>query len=129
MDPTRSGAVLARHAGIDQDTGQLAADDDGGPRQLVTSSDFCAACQSAGKKADDLVNLFCRAHVRRHFVRVGDANPAQLKYWTGAWLERIRDLYAAHDELIAAWAGAAAPAQRDGGSGCRPAGRGVRRLG
>ena len=26
MDPTRSGAVLARHAGIDEDTGQLAAD-------------------------------------------------------------------------------------------------------
>jgi transposase len=26
MDPTRSGAVLARHAGIDEDTGQLTAD-------------------------------------------------------------------------------------------------------
>jgi transposase len=113
MDPTRSGAVLARHAGIDQDTGQLAADDDGGPRRLVISSDFYAVYQSAGKKADGLVNLFCWAHVRRHFVRAGDANPAQLKYWTDAWLERIRDLYAAHDELMAAWADAAAPAQRE----------------
>src|SRR4249919_951116 len=52
MDPARSGAVLARHAGIDEETGQLTADEDGGPRQLVISSDFYAVYQSAGKKAD-----------------------------------------------------------------------------
>jgi len=40
MDPSRSGAVLARHAGIDEQTGQLADDEDGGPRRLVISSDF-----------------------------------------------------------------------------------------
>ena len=40
MDPTRSGAVLARHAGINEDTGQLVPDEDGGPRRLVISSDF-----------------------------------------------------------------------------------------
>ncbi len=112
MDPTRSGAVLARHAGIDEDTGQLTGDGDG-PRRLVISSDFYTVYQSAGKKADGLVNLYCWAHVRRHFVRAGDANPAQLKYWTQAWLERIRDLYATHDELMAAWRSAAAPAPRD----------------
>jgi transposase len=112
MDPTRSGAVLARHAGIDQDTGQLTPGGDG-PRRLVISSDFYAVYQSAGKKADGLVNLYCWAHVRRHFVRAGDANPAQLKHWTQAWLERIRDLYAAHDELMAAWSSAAAPAPRE----------------
>jgi transposase len=110
MDPSRSGAVLARHAGIDEETGQLAADEDGGLRRLVISSDFYAVYQSAGRKADGLVNLYCWAHVRRHFVRAGDASPAQLKYWTDAWLGRIRDLYAAHDELMAAWACAAAPA-------------------
>ena len=110
MDPSRSGAVLARHAGIDEQTGQLAGDEDGGPRRLVISSDFYAVYRSAGKKADGLVNLFCWAHVRRHFVRAGDANPVQLRYWTEAWLERIRDLYAAHDELTAAWQHAAAPA-------------------
>ena len=38
MDPARAGAVLARHAGIDEKTGQLAADGDGGPRQLVAGS-------------------------------------------------------------------------------------------
>jgi transposase len=51
--------------------------------------------------------------VRRHFVRAGDASPQQLKYWTDAWLERIRDLYAAHDDLMAAWQEAAAPAARE----------------
>ncbi|MGH4010815.1 MAG: IS66 family transposase [Pseudonocardiaceae bacterium] len=110
IDPTRSGAVLARHAGIDEETGQLTDDEDGRPRRLVISSDFYKVYESAGKKADGLVNLYCWAHVRRHFVRAGDANPVQLKYWTHAWLERIRDLYAAHDELTAAWQDAAAPA-------------------
>jgi transposase len=40
MDPARAGAVLARHAGIDEKTGQLAGDGDGdgGPRQLVAGS-------------------------------------------------------------------------------------------
>jgi len=113
MDPSRSGSVLARHAGIDEDTGQLTAGEDGGPRRLVISSDFYAVYQSAGKKADGLVNLFCWAHVRRHFVRAGDAAPVQLRYWTEAWLDRIRDLYAAHDELMAAWHQAAAAAPRE----------------
>ena len=113
MDASRSGAVLARHAGIDEKTGQLCEDGDG-PRRLVISSDFYAVYQSAGKKADGLVNLFCWAHVRRHFVRAGDANPVQLTYWRQAWLDRIKDLYAAHERLMAAWRDAAAPAPREG---------------
>jgi transposase len=112
MDATRSGAVLARHAGIDEKTGQLAADE-GGPRRLVISSDFYAVYQSAGKKADGLVNLYCWAHIRRYFVRAGDANPAQLASWTAAWLERIKNLYAAHAQLMTAWAEAAAPEPRE----------------
>jgi transposase len=106
MDPTRAGVVLARHAGIDSETGQLVGD---GPRRLVISSDFYAVYTSAGKKADGLVNLYCLAHVRRHFVRAGDANPTQLRYWTAAWLERIKALYAAHEQLMTAWTAAAAP--------------------
>jgi transposase len=113
MDATRAGTVLARHAGIDEETGQLTADDGGGPRLLVISSDFYAVYQSAGKKADGLVNLYCWAHIRRYFVRAGDANPAQLKHWTAAWLDRIKDLYAAHAQLMAAWDDAAAPAPRE----------------
>jgi transposase len=113
MDSTRAASVLARHAGIDEDTGQLTQDEDGGPRRLVISSDFYVVYQGAGKKADGLVNLYCWAHVRRHFVRAGDASPVQLKYWTQTWLQLIRDLYRAHDELTAAWHEGAAPAPAD----------------
>ena len=113
MDPSRSGAVLARHAGIDEETGQLLPDSGGGPRRLVISSDFYAVYQSAGKKADGLVNLYCAAHIRRHMVRAGDASPVQLKYWTQNWLALFRDLYRAHDELMAAWQEAAAPPARE----------------
>ena len=125
MDPTRSGAVLARHAGIDEDTGQLAADPGGGPRRLVISSDFYAVYQSAGNKADGLVNLYCWAHIRRYFVRAGDANPAQLRHWTDAWLARIRALYAAH---ASSWRpGRTRPPPRRGkAGGGRPAGGGAR---
>jgi transposase len=113
MDPSRSGAVLARHAGLDEKTGQLLPAADGGPRRLVISSDFYAVYQSAGKKADGLVNLYCAAHVRRHMVRAGDASPVQLRYWTQNWLDLFRDLYKAHDELMAAWQEAAAPPARE----------------
>ena len=113
MDPTRSGAVLARHAGIDQTTGQLVEHPDAGgdkiegPRQLVISSDFYSVYASAGRKATGLINLYCWAHVRRHFVRAGDANPDQLSHWTTAWLERIKNLYTAHEQLSTAWASGA----------------------
>ena len=113
MDPSRSGAVLARHAGLDEETGQLLPAADGGPRRLVISSDFYAVYQSAGKKADSLVNLYCLAHVRRHVVRAGDASPVQLKYWTENWLALFRDLYKAHDELMAAWQENTAPPTRE----------------
>jgi transposase len=113
MDPSRSGAVLARHAGLDEKTGQLLPAADGGPRRLVISSDFYAVYQSAGKKADGLVNLYCAAHIRRHIVRAGDASPVRLKYWTQNWLALFRDLYKAHHELMAAWQEAAVPPARE----------------
>ena len=113
MDPSRSGAVLARHAGIGEKTGQLLPAADGGPRRLVISSDFYAVYQPAGRKADGLVSLYCAAHIRRHMVRAGDASPVRLKYWTQDWLDLFRDLYKAHDELMAAWQEAAAPPARE----------------
>jgi transposase len=119
MDPSRSGKVLARHAGIDEETGQLLPDVDGEPRRLVISSDFYAVYQSAGRKADGLVNLYCWSHLRRYFVRAGDANPEQLRRWSDAWLDRIRDLYAAHDELMAAWQEAAVPPVQGKQAGAR----------
>jgi len=103
MDPSRAGQVLARHAGIDKETGQL-ADGPDGPRTLVLSTDFYSVYTSAGKKADGLINLFCWAHIRRYFIRAGDANPDQLSYWRQGWLERIKTLYAAHAVLMDAFA-------------------------
>jgi hypothetical protein len=62
MDATRPGAVLARHAGTGEKTGQLTPDDDDGePRRPVISSGFYAVYQSAGKKAGGLVSLYCPA--------------------------------------------------------------------
>ena len=113
MDPSRSGTVLARHAGISEETGQLLPAADGGPRRLVISSDFYAVYQSAGKKADGLVNLYCAAHIRRHLIRAGDASPVQLKYWIQNWLALFRDLYEAHGELTAAWQQNTAPPARE----------------
>ena len=75
------------------------ADGEEGPRRLVISSDFYSVYSSAGRKASGLINLYCWAHVRRHFVRAGDANPDQLSGWTAAWLERIKNLYTAHEQL------------------------------
>jgi hypothetical protein len=130
--PGRDGP--GRNAGVDEDTGQLTADDGGGPRRLVISSDFYSVYGSAGKKAGGLVNLYCWAHIRRYFVRAGDANPAQLAYWTAAWLERVKNLYAAHAQLMTAWEGAAAPAPREAAAAAarleappRHLGRGARR--
>ena len=43
-------------------------------------------------KNGTLILVFCWAHVRRDFVRVGKGWP-ELKPWALAWLRRIRDLY------------------------------------
>lgn len=98
MDPTRSADVLAAHVGIDAQTGQLTDDDRSageGPRRLVLCSDFYAVYVAAGRRADGIVNLYCWAHVRRYFLRAGDANPAQLGIWARQWRERIGALYRA----------------------------------
>jgi transposase len=43
-------------------------------------------------KNGTLILVFCWAHVRRDFVRVGKGWP-ELKSWALAWLRRIRDVY------------------------------------
>jgi hypothetical protein len=77
MDPTRAGAVLARHAGIGED-GQLTAGEDGGPRRLVISSDFYKVYESAGKKADGLVNLYCAHPAAFRAGRGREPGPAEV---------------------------------------------------
>jgi transposase len=50
---------------------------------------------------DGVDNLWCWSHIRRYFVRAGDAHP-DLQAWTAAWLDRIGALYRAHSALAAA---------------------------
>jgi transposase len=51
-------------------------------------------------KNGTLVLVFCWAHVRRDFVRVGKGW-LELAPWALAWLRRIRDLYRWHRERLA----------------------------
>ena len=64
MDPSRSGTVLARHAGIDEETGQLLPDADGGPRRLVISSRFLCRVpvrRTEGRRAGQSILLVAPA--------------------------------------------------------------------
>jgi hypothetical protein len=95
--------VLARHAGIDEDTGQLTGN--GGRAAAVGDLQrLLLGVHLGGQEGRRTGEPVLLAHIRRYFVRAGDANPAQLTYWTGAWLERIKDLYTAHEQLMSAWA-------------------------
>ena len=95
MDPTRSTAVLERHFGIDRADGALAEG-----RRLLLSTDFYTAYQSLARM-EGVDPLWCWAHIRRYFIRAGDAHE-QLRYWRDQWVARIADLYLAHQAMAAA---------------------------
>jgi transposase len=61
---------------------------------------FSAYKAMAQVKAGFIVLVFCWAHVRRDFVRVGKGWP-ELKGWALAWLQRIRDLYRCQRQRLA----------------------------
>ena len=61
-------------------------------------------------KNGTLILVFCWAHVRRDFVRVGKGWP-ELKSWALEWLRRIRDLYRWNRQRLA---NPATPAPQDG---------------
>jgi transposase len=106
--PSRSLTVLTTQLGIDThtDTGTGALPDTlPGGRQLLLSSDFYTVYQCLGR-IDGVDNLWCWAHIRRYFIRAGDAHP-ELAAWTGAWVERIAELYVAHTAIAAAEQGSA----------------------
>jgi transposase len=92
MDPTRSTAVLERHFLIDRSAGALPEG-----RRLILSSDFFTVYQSLAR-IDGVDPLWCWAHIRRCFIRAGDAHP-QLRYWRDQWVDRIALLYLAHRDL------------------------------
>jgi transposase len=108
MGPTRSAKVLERYFGVDRTAPALPEG-----RRLLLSTDFYAAYQALAR-LDGVDPLWCWAHMRRHFIRAGDAH-AQLRPWRDQWVGRIADLYLAHRGLAAAEVGspAHAQAQRD----------------
>jgi transposase len=85
----RSTDVLTSHLGIDADVAALEAG-----RRLLVSSDFFTVYQSIAK-VEGVDPLWCWAHIRRYFIRAGDAHK-ELESWKAAWVERIGALYVAH---------------------------------
>ena len=94
--PSRSLAVLREHLGIEAGDGELP-----GGRELLLSSDFYSVYQSFGATGG-VDDLWCWAHIRRYFVRAGDAYPKQLRSWADDWCERIGALYEARAAMAAA---------------------------
>jgi transposase len=98
MDATRSNSVLDTQFGITGSDREAGALPDG--RRLVLSSDFFVVYQSLAR-LDGVDALWCWAHVRRYFIRAGDAH-AYLRSWRDKWVARIADLYVAHKAMAAA---------------------------
>lgn len=94
IDPTRSSSVLEAHLGIDISSGSLPLG-----RSLLVSSDFYTVYQSLAC-VEGVEALYCFAHIRRYFIRAGDAHEA-LRPWRDAWLLRFAALYRAHHALRA----------------------------
>jgi len=106
IDKYRDTAVLEAHFGISRADGQL----DAGRDPLLISCDFYSAYQSLAK-VTGVETVLCWAHIRRYFVRAGDAHPGQLRCWADAWVARIGALYAAHRALAEAEPGSTAHTQ------------------
>ena len=95
MDPTRSARVLDEHFGINRKTGALPE----GRQRLLLSTDFYTAYQSLAR-VEGVDPLWCFAHIRRYFIRAGDAH-GQLRFWRDQWVARISTLYLAHRTMAA----------------------------
>jgi transposase len=84
LDPTRSHDVPEKHFPADA--------------QGVLMVDRYSAYKAMKQvQAGKLILVFCWAHVRRDFVRVGKGYP-ELKEWALTWLRQIRELYRLHRE-------------------------------
>ncbi|MPZ78647.1 MAG: IS66 family transposase [Deltaproteobacteria bacterium] len=106
VKPGRGASVVAEHLGIDLDADTPALPDG---RALVVSSDFYTPYQRLGRDVEGVANAWCWAHMRRYFLRAGQAH-ADLAQWTADWLERIGGLFTAHRAWALAPAGSAAEA-------------------
>jgi transposase len=79
LDPTRSHDVPEGHFAADA-------------RVVLMVDRYSAYKAMAQVKLGNVVLVFCWAHVRRDFVKLGKGFPEH-KEWALAWLRRIRDLY------------------------------------
>ncbi len=79
LDPTRSHDVPEGHFPADADV-------------VLMVDRYSAYKAMAQVKQGNVVLVFCWAHVRRDFVKVGKGWPEH-KEWALAWLRRIRELY------------------------------------
>jgi transposase len=95
VERSRSLAALNAHLGVDLDTKTLPEG-----RRLLLSSDFFTVYQSIAT-VQGVDPLWCWAHIRRYFVRAGDAH-RQLRDWSAQWVHRISALYVAHKARHAA---------------------------
>jgi len=77
IDPTRSSSVLERHLDVDFSAKALPPG-----RSLVVSSDFYTVYQSLAT-LDGVEVLWCFSHIRRYFIRAGDAHEV-LRPWRDA---------------------------------------------
>jgi transposase len=82
LDPSRSHDVPEAHFPSDA--------------RVVLMVDRYAAYKAMDQvKQGSIILVFCWAHVRRDFIKVGKGWPEH-KEWALAWLRRIRDLYHCH---------------------------------
>jgi transposase len=84
LDPTRSHEVPEGHFPADA-------------RGVLIVDRYSAYKAMKQVQVGKLILVFCWAHVRRDFVRVGKGYP-ELKEWALTWLRQIRELYRLHRE-------------------------------
>jgi transposase len=94
LDPRRSHDVPEGHFAEDA-------------RVVLMVDRYSAYKAMAQVKLGHIVLVFCWAHVRRDFVRVGKSWP-HLKEWALLWLRHIRDLYRQQRQRLAHPAGSQA---------------------
>jgi transposase len=93
LDPSRSHEVPEGHFPA-------------GARVVLMVDRYSAYKAMAQVKLGNVVLVFCWAHVRRDFVKLGKVWPEH-KEWALAWLRRIRDLYRYHRHRRVSQAGSA----------------------
>ena len=87
IEPSRSAKPLTDHLGIVD-----AKLPEG--HEVIVTSDFYVVYQSLNDNVAGFDSLWCWAHIRRYFIRAGDAHE-ELREWRDDWVGRIGALYVA----------------------------------